>query len=106
MLTAEADALAAFRMKWTLKLAKAAAAAFADASAAYRRRTGLEAFAADADDWSASAQSLCAVHGQPGAWPSTKLCLGGRPTCGRSGACRRSMGMFAASVGGSSVACN
>jgi hypothetical protein len=53
-------------MKWTLKLAKAAAAAFADASAAYRRRTGLEAYAADADDWSASIQCKQHVHGH--AW--------------------------------------
>ena len=55
MLAAEADALAAFRVKWTLKLAKAVAAAFADSAAAYMRRTALEAFALDADDWCAAA---------------------------------------------------
>lgn len=55
VLAAEADALAAFRVKWTLKLAKAVAAAFADSAAAYMRRAALEAFALDADDWCAAA---------------------------------------------------
>lgn len=50
----EADALASFRVKWTLKLAKAAAGVFADGTAAYRRRAALDSFAADADDWCAS----------------------------------------------------
>ena len=50
-LAADADGLAAFRVKWTLKLAKAVAAAFAGGAAAYMRRTALEDFALDADDW-------------------------------------------------------
>ena len=46
MLAVEAEAFASFRQKWTLKLARALAAAFAEGSAAYRRPANFEAFAA------------------------------------------------------------
>ena len=44
MLAAKAEAFSAFKQKWTLKLAKALANSFNDATSAYRKRTNLEHF--------------------------------------------------------------
>ncbi len=45
VLSCEAEAYAAFKQKWTLKLARAVSSAFADKTASYRRRSNFEAFA-------------------------------------------------------------
>jgi hypothetical protein len=58
VLAAEAEAFAAFKQKWTLKLARALATGFASASAAYRRRSSFEAFAAQG-----AAEGRCVAPG-------------------------------------------
>lgn len=45
VLAAEAESFAAFKQKWTLKLAKALATSFIEATSAYRKRANLDQFA-------------------------------------------------------------
>ena len=67
MLSVEAEAFSGFKQKWALKLARALAAAFADASAAYRRPANFEAFAAHGGE-----DRCCPCH-LPCCWRSACL---------------------------------
>ncbi|BDA46253.1 probable RAD50-interacting protein 1 [Coccomyxa sp. Obi] len=50
VLAAKAEAFSSFKQKWTLKLAKALANSFNDATSAYRKRTNLEHFSSSGSD--------------------------------------------------------
>ena len=64
ILAYEADAYASFKRKTMLKLAKAVTERFTDACSAYRRKKGLEVFAATTyDGRQASCPAACPAHG-------------------------------------------
>lgn len=50
MLAAKAESFSSFKQKWTLKLAKALANSFNDATSAYRKRANLEQFSSSGSD--------------------------------------------------------